>query len=94
MATGSFIVEMMVSCLMCGRIGVNVGKISAALNTISGSHLSDSEYKELVLFGNALRNPPTVGFTIGGFAAINKSTLISIFTFVLNYTVLLTQSIR
>ncbi|CAG2116236.1 unnamed protein product, partial [Medioppia subpectinata] len=74
---GSFIVEMIISCLMCGRIGVNVGKISAALNTICGSHWSDSEYKELVLFGNALRNTPTVGFTIGGFAAINKSTLIS-----------------
>ncbi|CAG2103334.1 unnamed protein product [Medioppia subpectinata] len=82
----SGIVEICVSCFICGLVAQKCAKLSDILCAKKTCHMSDTEYREWHTLVTVVRNRRCVGFSIGGFAAFDKRTFISIITFMLNYT--------
>ena len=70
-------VELIISCFVCGLVHQKSDEIYAVLDKWGSNSLSDSEYKEWLMFKSITRNTP-FGFTIGGFASLRKTTLISV----------------
>ena len=64
-------------------VGDRITKLNTVLDNIDQKVLSDKAYKEWLTFATVMRNTRTFGFTIGGFAALNKSTLIEVCVFIL-----------
>ena len=77
-ASISYSLQLIISCLICGAISSSIEKLSAVLDNINVKDLSDKAYKEWLTFATVMRNTRTFGFTIGGFAALNKRTLIAV----------------
>ena len=74
----SYSIQLIISCLICGSIGDRIVRLNAILDNIDQKVLSDKAYKEWLTFATVMRNTRTFGFTIGGFATLNKSTLIAV----------------
>jgi len=72
------ILELIIMCLLCDSMDQKVYKISIVLNDMNANEMSDMEFREWQMFVQLLQNRSTFGFTIGGFAKFNKSTLISV----------------
>ena len=79
----SYSIQLIISCFICGSIGDRIVRLNAVLDNIDQKVLSDKAYKEWLTFATVMRNTRTFGFTIGGFAALNKSTLISVINILL-----------
>ena len=80
----SYSIQLIISCFICGSIGDRIVRLNAVLDNIDQKVLSDKAYKEWLTFATVMRNTRTFGFTIGGFAALNKSTLIAVNTIILS----------
>ena len=74
----SYAVKFMITCLTCGMIETKISELNDTLDSMIGMGLTDAEYKELKILKDILRQKSSFGFTIGGFASFNKSTLISV----------------
>ena len=72
------ILEFIIMCLLCDSMDQKVYKVSIVLNDMNSNEMSDMEFREWQMFVQLLQSRPTFGFTIGGFAKFNKSTLISV----------------
>lgn len=77
MGTLSSIGELIISSFICGSVHEKSNKIFAVLDEFSSNDLSESEYKDWLMFANISRKTK-FGFTFGGFACIRKTTLISV----------------
>ncbi|CAG2114022.1 unnamed protein product, partial [Medioppia subpectinata] len=75
----SLTVQLVVSCVICGSVGNKLNDIREVLDAINGDQLTDREFRELLLFKDSAKNSSTCGFTIAGFAVLNKSTLIAVY---------------
>ena len=73
----SMIAEIVISCLVCGLVHERSDQIYAILDQFNGNDLTDSEFKEWLMFKTSSRKT-RFGFTIGGFASLRKTTLISV----------------
>ena len=73
----SIIFEFITSCLICGSVEEMSDKVFKAMNDMNVNDMSDYEYKQWIIFNN-IDLKSRFGFTIGGFARLNKSTLISV----------------
>ena len=76
-STDSAIVEVIISCLVCGLVHEKSDKIFAILDEFNANELSENEYKEWLMF-KAVSREVWFGFTIGGFAPLRKTTLITV----------------
>ena len=74
--------QLIITCFMCGLVGDKCVDIMDTLNGMNTRDMTDREYREWHTFATVMRNTRTFGFTIGGFAALNKSTLISVQIFI------------
>ena len=74
----SCVIQLIASCFICGRVWDKCADIMSVLDDIRVDMLSERERKEWLMFVNVVRNTRTFGFTIGGFAALNKSALIAV----------------
>ena len=111
-STVSSVVEMIISCFVCGLVHEKFEQIYAVLDKWNSIDLSECDYKQWLMFKNVNREN-RFGFTIGGFVSLRKTTLISvrilrifsvlytnysyssqIFSFMLNYTVIILQTIK
>jgi len=70
-------VKLVISCLINGLVHEESDRISAVLDNMDARDLDESEYKEWLMFKNISRKAK-FGFTIGGFAALRKSTLVPV----------------
>ncbi|CAG2115305.1 unnamed protein product [Medioppia subpectinata] len=71
------IVEIIITCFICGSIERKAAKLCQALHSINTRALTDVEYREWRTFTAVVQQSGrTFGFTIGGFAPFNKRTLI------------------
>src|SRR6185437_7952481 len=70
--------QLIISCFICGLVGDKCVDIMDTLNGMNTRDMTDREYREWHTFATVMRNTRTFEFTIGGFAALNKSTLISV----------------
>ncbi|CAG2103335.1 unnamed protein product [Medioppia subpectinata] len=85
--TAAEIIQIIISCLICGSVEHKATKLCQALQSINTRALTDAEYREWRTFTTVVQQSGrSFGFTIGGFAPFNKRTLIAIFTFMLNYS--------
>jgi len=75
--TISSIVKLVISCYINGLVHEQSERIYAVLDKFNAKQFDKSEYKELVLFKTMSRES-SFGFTIGGFAALRKTTLIPV----------------
>ena len=75
--TASGVTELVISCLVCGSLHERADKLYAVLDKIDSNCLSQIECKEWLMFKAMDRNT-SFGFTIGGFAPLRKTTLISV----------------
>ena len=73
----ALVLELVISCSICGAVHESADQIYAILDSFNGNDLSDFEFKEWLMFKNISRKTK-YGFTIGGFASIRKTTLISV----------------
>ena len=80
----SYATQLIISCFICGSVGDRITKLNAVLDNVDENDLSDKAYKEWLMFATVMRNTRTFGFTIGGFAVLNKSTLIAVNTIILS----------
>jgi hypothetical protein len=71
------IIKWILNCYINGLLHEESDEIYAVLDHFNSSDLFDKEYKELLLFKTVSREK-MFGFTIGGFAALRKTTLISV----------------
>ena len=71
------VVELILSCFVCGSLHETSDKIYAILDAFDANKLSEFEYKEWLMFKNVSKKTP-FGFTIGGFASLKKTTLIAV----------------
>ena len=83
--TISAAVKLIISCLINGLVYDESERILAVLDAISAYDLNDFEFKELLLFKTISRESK-FGFTIGGFAALRKTTLIQVMFSLLAFT--------
>ncbi len=70
-------IQLIISCFICGSVESKSVKIYEVLDDYNAKHLSDTEYKQLVLF-KSISQKTTFGFTVGGFACLKKTTLIHV----------------
>ena len=75
--TMASIVELIVSCFICGCVHQKSQQIHKTLDKINSNDLSESEYKEWLMF-KTITSEGSFGFTIGGFASLKKTTLIPV----------------
>ena len=71
-------VKLVITCFICGLVYDESDKIMAVLDTINSNDIDDHQYKELLLFKSISRET-NIGFTIGGFAQLRKTTLIQVY---------------
>jgi len=71
------ILKLIISCLINGLVHEENDKIYAVLDNINSNDINKNEYKELLLFKTISRESK-FGFTIGGFAPLKKTTLLSV----------------
>ena len=69
--------KLVANCYLNGLVPEESERINVVLDKINAIDLTDSEYKELILFKNISREAK-FGFTIGGYASLRKSTLIPV----------------
>ena len=70
--------DLVISCILCNSLVQKCLKIANILNAMNTRDMTDREFREWLTFATVMRNTRTFGFTIGGFAALNKSTLIKV----------------
>ncbi len=75
--TVSEILRLIISCLINGLVYEETDRIYAVLDNINPKDIDEDEYKELLLF-KAISRETKFGFTIGGFAPLKKTTLLSV----------------
>jgi hypothetical protein len=75
--TVSEILKLIISCFTNGLVYEENDKIYAVLDNINSKDINENEYKEVLLFKTMSRET-TFGFTIGGFAPLKKTTLLSV----------------
>ena len=75
--TISEITKLIISCFINGLVYEQSYRIYAALDYINANHFDENEYKELILFKTISRDT-MFGFTIVGFAPLEKKTLFSV----------------
>jgi hypothetical protein len=71
------ILKLIISCLINGLVYEENAKIYAVLDNINSKDINENEYKEVLLFKTMSRET-NFGFTIGGFAPLKKTTLLSV----------------
>ncbi len=69
--------KLIISCFINGLVHEESDRIYAVLDQLNGENLNEKEYKEWIMFKNASKEM-NFGFTIGGFAALRKTTLIPV----------------
>ncbi len=69
--------KLVISCLINGLVHEENDKIYAILDNINSKDINENEYKEVLLFKTMSRETK-FGFTIGGFAPLKKTTLLSV----------------
>jgi len=75
--TVSEILKLIISCFTNDLVYEENDKIYAVLDNINSKDINENEYKEVLLFKTMSRET-TFGFTIGGFAKLKKTTLLSV----------------
>ncbi len=75
--TTTEILKLIISCLINGLVHEENDKIYAVLDNIRPKDIDEDEYKELLTFKSMSRETK-FGFTIGGFATLKKTTLLSV----------------
>ncbi len=73
----SAVLEMIISCCVCGSVHEKSEHIYGILDEFNANDLTDNELKEWFMF-KSISSKTTFGFTIGGFAPIKKTTIISV----------------
>ena len=76
-STLSSIGQMIISCLICGSLHQKSKTFHQILEDFNSNELTDNDYKEWLMF-MSIASKGGFGFTIGGFALLNKTTLISV----------------
>ena len=76
-STVSSVVELIATCFVCGLVHEKSDSIYGALDSLNSNTLSEFQFKEWVMFKTITRKN-RFGFTIGGFASLRKTTLISV----------------
>lgn len=71
------VIETVVTALIFGSTNAMCAKLTQVLDEINSNHLSEPEFKELLLFFNVCRDS-RIGFTIGGLAPIDSKTLLAV----------------
>ncbi len=71
------VLKLIISCLMNGLVYEETDKIYAVLDNINPKDINEDEYKEVLMFKSMSRETK-FGFTIGGFAPLKKTTLLSV----------------
>jgi tRNA 2-selenouridine synthase SelU len=66
----------LISCVINGKVYEESHRIYLVLDNFNAQDLSEIEYKEWVMFKNIAKE--SFGFSIGGLAALRKTTLISV----------------
>ena len=80
------IIQMTITCFVCGSVHEKSKQIYAILDEFNANDLSDSEFKDWVMF-NTISEKTPFWFTIGGFAPLRKTTLLSVRNSFYNYLV-------
>ncbi len=75
--TLSEIFKLIISCFINGLVHEENDKIYAVLDNINSKDIDEHEYREVLLFKTMSREIK-FGFTIGGFAPLKKTTLLSV----------------
>jgi len=70
-------IKLIISCFINGLVHEESDRIYAVLDRLNGEDLDEKEYKEWIMFKNVSKET-MFGFTIGGFAALRKTTLIPV----------------
>ncbi len=69
--------KLIMSCYINGMVHEESERIYSVLDNFNTRDLDDVQYKEWLMFKNILKDT-RIGFTIGGFAALRKTTLIPV----------------
>jgi len=77
LGTVSEIFKLIISCFTNGLVYEQNDKIYAVLDNINPKDIDEDEYKEVLMFKTMSRETK-FGFTIGGFAPLKKTTLLSV----------------
>ncbi|CAG2162484.1 unnamed protein product, partial [Oppiella nova] len=75
---GSCIGEMVISCLICGKVEGNIIKISDALYAMNSNELSDMEYREWQMIGNIVRNSHAFGINVSTTSGVVRGQAINV----------------
>jgi len=75
--TVSEILKLVISCFTNGMVYDETERVFAVLDNINPSEIDENEYKESILF-KTMATETKFGFTIGGFAPLKKTTLLSV----------------
>ena len=75
--TVSAVIEMFISCFICGSLHEKSKNVFKVLDEFNANELSENEYKEWLMF-RTIASKGGFGFTIGGFASLKKTTIISV----------------
>jgi hypothetical protein len=70
-------VKLVISCLINGLVHEESERIYSVLDNFNSGDFDANEYKEWLMFKN-ISKEKMFGFTIGGFAALRKTTLIPV----------------
>jgi len=73
----SEILKLIISCSINGMVYDETERIYAVLDKINAYDFDEEEYKESIIFKTISRETK-FGFTIGGFAPLRKTTLLSV----------------
>jgi len=76
-STASGIIDMIISCFVCGLVPERVDKIYAVLDKFNANVLSEYEFKQWIIFKKT-NEKSSFGFTVGGFASLRKQTFIAV----------------
>jgi hypothetical protein len=71
------VLKLIISCYINGLVHEESERIYSVLDNFNTRDLDKVQYKEWLMFKNILKDT-RIGFTIGGFAALRKTTLIPV----------------
>jgi hypothetical protein len=71
------VLKLIISCYINGLVHDESERINSVLDNFNTRDLDEVQYKEWIMFKNILKDT-RIGFTIGGFAALRKTTLIPV----------------
>jgi len=71
------VLKLIISCYINGLVHEESKRIYSVLDNFNTRDLDEVQYKEWLMFKNILKDIK-IGFTIGGFAALRKTTLIPV----------------